>query len=234
MKNDIAGRAVNTKPEKAKRAEPPNDDKNAEPKIKWSKHIVNFMFTMFLVFMIALAVFTTVIPGVLKGASLTIYTQSMEPYLFPGDMVAVIPTEGKNINVGDVISYHPFPNDPTLITHRVIGKAANARDSYHFTLQGDNNPNPDENTVLMKMVAGKVYYKIPKLGHFAQGFGDSQNRSMIIYGVAGLLYFYVVFMIAKEVRKSAKKKKAKRAEKENKSEFDDEKGNETIEENSAI
>lgn len=55
---------------------------------------------------------------------------SMIPSLLDGDLVLVVPTEGRTIVVGDVICYETSPE--RLFLHRVIG-----RDGERFVAKGD-------------------------------------------------------------------------------------------------
>lgn len=54
----------------------------------------------------------------------------MIPFLLDGDLVQVVPTEGRDIRVGDVICYETSPE--RLFLHRVIG-----RDGERFVAKGD-------------------------------------------------------------------------------------------------
>ena len=67
-----------------------------------------------------------------KGGCLRIKARgaSMVPFLWDGDLVQVVPTDGRNILVGDVICYETSPE--RLFLHRVIG-----RDGERFVAKGD-------------------------------------------------------------------------------------------------
>lgn len=67
-----------------------------------------------------------------KGGCLKIKAKggSMIPFLLDGDLVQVVPTEGRNILVGDVICYETSPG--RLFLHRVMG-----RDGERFVTKGD-------------------------------------------------------------------------------------------------
>lgn len=162
---------------------------------------------------LAVALFVAVIPKAQHGASLTVLTQSMQPKINPGDMVAVVPQPCAKINVGDIISYHPRPNDPTLITHRVINKQVlGGGENCQFRVKGDNNTSPDKEIITKEMVAGKVQYVIPKLGFVAQGANG--QRSWFAPVVAGVLGVYALIMFFRPDKDKKVKNDSPKTEKE--------------------
>lgn len=120
------------------------------------------------VLLFAVAVF--VVPRVAGGASLTVLTGSMEPSLMPGDVVV---TQGvavdevcQQVGIGDIVTYLPEPDDPSLITHRVVGKTIGTYDddtACRLVTQGDNNSSADE-PVSPRQVRGRFLYGVPDLG----------------------------------------------------------------------
>jgi signal peptidase len=84
---------------------------------------------------------------------------SMNPMLYPGDVVIarVIPPE--QIQVGDVIRFH---RDGIDVVHRVMEVQHNGATPIFIT-RGDNN-NVDDAPVMAEQVQGKVVLTIPKVG----------------------------------------------------------------------
>jgi signal peptidase len=84
---------------------------------------------------------------------------SMNPVLYPGDVVItrVIPPE--QIQVGDVIRFH---RDGIDVVHRVMD-VQNHGAGPVFITRGDNN-NVDDAPVMAEQVEGKVVLTIPKVG----------------------------------------------------------------------
>jgi signal peptidase len=117
-----------------------------------------------------LVVALVVVPRVSGGAALTVLSGSMEPGLAPGD-VAV--TRGidpgavcAEVGVGTVVTYLPRPDDPALITHRVIGKTIGTFDdgtACRLITQGDANTAVDD-PVSPEQVRGVLLYGVPRLG----------------------------------------------------------------------
>jgi len=125
---------------------------------------VSAIVTALLVLLVALATAVAIVPAVTNGVALTVLSGSMEPTIHPGDVVVVKRVnDPAEIEFGDVITFMPNPNDPTLITHRVIGFTNNPIDGPGFTTQGDANNAPDE-PILAKQVRGKLMYTVPYVG----------------------------------------------------------------------
>lgn len=106
-----------------------------------------------------------IVPKALGGQALTVLTGSMEPTLSPGDIVIIVPTAAEDIELGDTIAFLPYPNDPTLITHRVIEKQLGPAPT--LRTQGDANPAPDD-PIVAKQVVGKSIYRLPFLGYLTR------------------------------------------------------------------
>ncbi|MCL1898042.1 MAG: signal peptidase I [Micrococcales bacterium] len=159
--------------------------------------------TTLLLMLVALAVATVVVPVVKNGAALTVLSGSMRPNLQPGDMIVVegVTDPAQQIKYGDVITFQPNPNDPTLVTHRVIGLTQNPVDGPGFRTQGDNNPSPDE-PILAKQVRGKMLYKVPYIGY---GISWIKNRApWLITAVALSLLAYALWGVFVPKRRRGK------------------------------
>lgn len=132
-----------------------------------------------------------VVPRLLGGDSLTVLSGSMEPTFSPGDVVVVKGVdEGKvcsEVGVGDIVTFFPEPNDPALITHRVIGKTVGTFEdgtSCRLITQGDANSDVDE-PISPAQVRGKFLYGVPGLGWVRQW--ASENTGILIAGAAALI-----------------------------------------------
>jgi signal peptidase len=145
--------------------------------------------------MMALVVALSVVPWAVHGAALTVLTGSMRPTIEPGDVTVVKGVEdASKITIGDVITFMPFPDDPTLVTHRVIGIGSTSEGGRVFTTQGDNNNTPDE-PVMDYQVRGKVLYTVPKIGKYTR-WGQGHSRWLPAAFGAGLLAYAAVLLIA--------------------------------------
>jgi len=116
---------------------------------------------------LALGVVCVVLPKVLGAVPLTILSGSMAPTMPAGALAVVRPVDATHAQVGDVLSYQAEPDEPTLVTHRVIAVSRNAHGDVSLTLQGDANSAPDEQPVRPDQVQGTVVYAVPYFGWVA-------------------------------------------------------------------
>lgn len=143
---------------------------------------------------LALIAALLVVPRVAGGSSLTVLTGSMQPTLAPGDIVAVrgvapdaVCTE---IGVGDIVTYLPEPGNPTLVTHRVVGKTVGTFDDgtpCRLITQGDANSAADA-PVSPVQVRGAMLYSLPALGWVRQWAVENIVALSVALGVGLLGY----------------------------------------------
>lgn len=107
----------------------------------------------------------SVYPKVRGWEPLVVLTQSMEPLLHPGDVVVVEPVSGRDVAVGDVVTYRAA--DSSLITHRVVEvrRSTYAGREDTVIVQGDANNVPDDPLVASQVV-GRMLYRMPGYGVF--------------------------------------------------------------------
>jgi signal peptidase len=122
------------------------------------------------ILLIAVIALVAVVPRLMGGTSLTVLSGSMEPALAPGDLVAVRGLAPEQVcaevGVGDIVTFMPAPNDPTLITHRVVAKTIGTYadgSRCRLVTQGDANSAADEPISPMQ-VRASVLYGLPKVG----------------------------------------------------------------------
>jgi len=87
---------------------------------------------------------------------------SMEPKMYPGDVVIIAKVQAENIETGDVIQFR-VPEGVTIM-HRVIEIQETEGGSKVFITKGDANDQPDSEPVLPDNVVGKAVITIPKVG----------------------------------------------------------------------
>jgi signal peptidase I len=143
---------------------------------------------------VALIVALVVVPKATGGASLTVLTGSMEPTLMPGDVVVIKGVSAEqvcsDVSIGTIVTYLPTPNDPALITHRVVGKTIGTFDdgtSCRLITQGDNNSAVDE-PVSPEQVRGVFLYGIPQLG-WARQWAGGNIQILLMVGAAALVAY---------------------------------------------
>lgn len=142
------------------------------------------------VVLVALIVALVAVPKLTGGASLTVLSGSMEPTFAPGDVIVVRGVDTADVcaevGVGDIVTYFPEADDPTLISHRVIGKTIGTfDDGTHCRLvtRGDANSAVDE-PVSPEQVRGSFLYGIPGLGWVRQWTGEHLQPLLIAAAVA--------------------------------------------------
>ena len=113
---------------------------------------------------IGLAALLTVVPTLTGARALTVLTGSMDPALPAGSVVVVRPVAPELVRVGDVITFHPRPDDPAVVTHRVVGVTSGSDGRVGFVTKGDANDAPDAAQVLQEQVVGTVWYSLPVVG----------------------------------------------------------------------
>lgn len=89
-----------------------------------------------------------------------IATGSMEPMIYPGDVILIERVGVDSIKTNDVIQ---FQRGNILISHRVIDIGEDENGPYYIT-KGDNNSAPDLEKVKVDKIKGKVVFVIPKIG----------------------------------------------------------------------
>jgi signal peptidase len=191
-----------------------DDDADLGPERGAFRTFLSIFGTVLLVLLCALAVAVAGVPAVMHGQALAVLTGSMEPTIKPGDLIVVEGLQSdsakEDVKIGDIITYEPKADNPTLITHRVVAKGSGVSGNYLVT-QGDNN-NAQDAPVYMKQIVGKYLYKLPKLGYLTEWLGGSKRGAIMILGIALILFgiYRIVF--------GRKDKKARDAEE--KAEFD--------------
>jgi signal peptidase len=179
------------------------------PRAVW-RRVVSWFTTLVVLALLGLAVPLAVIPALHGGKALTVLTGSMRPTINPGDVAVVYPVESfDDVRVGDVVTFMPNPEDPTLVTHRVIGWAVNGAGETTMITQGDNNNAPDE-PIMEKQIRAKVAYTVPWVGNVLQ-YGNEFGKPILVVGVAiGLIVYAVYAMVTSMVRGRRNEKAARR------------------------
>ena len=175
--------------------------------------VFSILMTILLMVVTTLALMIVVIPKVLGGAPLTVFTGSMVPTFYPGDLIIVKPlteADKEHLKVGDIISFMPNPGDPTMVTHRIIEKRSSSKGTTYITL-GDANGKQDE-PMGFEQIRAKYLYRIPWMGHVTFSGGVKTNTFYMIAGgfvLAGI----VTMFVPTERKKKNKKSKDKLNEK---------------------
>jgi signal peptidase len=160
------------------------------------RRVADVVGAVALLLVVALAVVTVVVPRFLGGTSLVVLTGSMEPGIRPGDMVAdrgVTDANRDKLGVGDVISFLPFPDDPTVVTHRITAVNVGTRGVTYTTKGDDNNDVDPWGPVAASHVRGQVVYVVPKVGYLREWVGQHYALAVTIVGIALIAYGMLAF-----------------------------------------
>lgn len=95
------------------------------------------------------------LPKFLGFSPLVVLSGSMEPAMYPGDVVIIREQAADKYRPGDVVTYLTGGN---AFTHRIVSEENGV-----FTLKGDNNNTADESLTADRF-EGKVILRIPKIG----------------------------------------------------------------------
>jgi signal peptidase I len=177
------------------------DTTRAAHRDSWLSGLLSTFTTLAVLVILAAAVALAVVPRVLDGAALTVLTGSMVPTYNPGDVVVVrgVDDAEREVQIGDVVSFQPLPNDPTLITHRVVATSFTS-EGIRFVTRGDANSADDE-PLIPEQIKGEVVYGIPWVGHVSLWLG--QRRTLVVTGGAIALLAYATVMMFRRDPKRA-------------------------------
>lgn len=167
------------------------------------KRLLNFTAWGLAGLVIVLLAVMIVIPRLTGWIPLSVLSGSMEPTIPTGSMVVVAPIEGEEdlaaLSTGDVITFMPRPDDPTLVTHRVISQGVRTDGSTVFTTQGDANGAPDRAPVEAQQVRGVVRYHVPYAGHLSLLLNVEQKQTGVLLAALGF-FGYAGFQAVRAVR----------------------------------
>lgn len=96
----------------------------------------------------------------------TIVSPSMEPNINIYDVIIDIRVkDDKDIKLGDIVTFYSnsINTGGYTVTHRIHGIYDNSGTRYYIT-KGDNNQSPDDGTITINNIVGKVRLVIPALG----------------------------------------------------------------------
>lgn len=168
----------------------------------WFAGVVSALTTAVLLAVLGLAVALVAVPRALDGAALTVLTGSMVPTYDPGDVVVVrrVHDPVREVEVGDVISFQPFPDDPTLVTHRVVEIRATT-DGPRWVTRGDANGADDE-PLRAKQITAEVVYHVPYAGRLTLVLGQHRSGAVVVVAVALLVYGAVMVLRPQHARRA--------------------------------
>ena len=127
---------------------------------KWAGNIILGLVVCFVLFAV-------LIPSVFSGSLAIVRSSSMEPAMRAGALAVMLPIDGGDVKVGDIIAFDPpwDSGSDVTVSHRVIGVLDNGQ--LRFDTKGDALEGSDPYYVPAESVQGKVLFSIPYLGYAA-------------------------------------------------------------------
>ena len=161
------------------------------------KRLASILAGLLLAVIALLLVATIALPAVMGWVPLTVRSGSMEPTYPVGSQIIVKPLEGQecgDLAEGDVVTFMPYPDDPTLVTHRITSVSVTIEGLTTYRTKGDANGAEDPDPVGEHQVRATPLYHVPYMG-YVTGWLSPQARQMITYGLAGLLFAYALYQL---------------------------------------
>lgn len=136
-----------------------------------------------------------VVPRLAGATPYVVLTGSMTPDLPAGSLVVVRPVAAQDVRTGDVVTYQLRSGEPTVVTHRVVGKGIDQRGEVLLLTRGDANDSPDDAWVRPVQLRGELWYAVPLVGHVTNLLsGDQRNAAARLVGL-GLLVLAAVELL---------------------------------------
>lgn len=137
---------------------------------------------------VAAGVLLIAAPRAVDGHPLTVLSGSMSGTYEIGDVVVVRPVEAEKLRAGDVITFQPVSDNPSLTTHRITAVTYGSEGT-RFVTQGDANGAADPEPVRPEQVMGEVWYSVPMVGYASVWLAGDRVRTLVNLGSGGLVLY---------------------------------------------
>lgn len=211
-----------------------NKGKDVWNTIKKILHFITtvIMYSVFVIMLLVGLVLLLYIVDVKKNAASGVYkpplfsayviiSPSMVPTIKVQDAVVIKRVEGKDIEVGDIITFTSTDSrySGITITHRVVDIEQTSSGKILFRTKGDNNNAPDATLVESSSVNGKVILRIPKIGYIQYFLSQAYGWIIaIVIPCLGIIIYDIIKLIKlirnNMIRKINKRKTDKRIKRE--------------------
>ena len=144
-----------------------------------------------------------------KYNAYVVLTGSMLPEIVPQDVVVTKKIEGKDLKVGDIITFVPSDSriSNIIVTHRILNKYYDATtNKYTYQTKGDANNTPDFTLAEDSNVIGKVIFKIQKVGYIQELLATRGGLIIVVLIPALVILSYDIMRLGKNIAKGKKKK----------------------------
>lgn len=153
--------------------------------------------TLVVIVLAVISALVTVIPLILGAVPLTVLTGSMRPGIQPGDVVVAAPVAAHDLRLGDIVTFQPESDNPTLITHRIV-ELSDGDAGVQLITRGDAN-SADDPQILAEQVRGRMLYVVPKIGYVTNMVSGDLRGPLITIAGFGLVG-YAVFTFVRRPR----------------------------------
>lgn len=150
---------------------------------------------LLLVLAVGIALAAAVVPRLSDAAPYVVLTGSMRPTMPPGTLVVVRHVVPADLRTGDVITFMPREDDPSVVTHRIVGAGFSVTGERVFRTQGDANDAVDPATVRAAQIVGERWYSVPYVG-YVTNLLTGRQRETGVHLLAGGLILYSLVMFA--------------------------------------
>ena len=133
----------------------------------------------------------------------------MLPEIEPKDVVVTKKIEGKDLKVGDIITFIPSDSriSNIIVTHRILNKYYDVTtNKYTYQTKGDANNTPDFTLADDSNVIGKVIFKIPKVGYIQELLATRGGLIIVVLIPALVILSYDIMRLGKNIARGKKKK----------------------------
>lgn len=159
--------------------------------------------TTLLIILVATPLVVFIVPQLLGLEAYVVTSGSMEPSVPEGAILYNQDLVTSQLEVGDVITYIPNPNqsDADRITHRII-RVNQTEDSRQFKTQGDANLDPDPGWVSDYQIIGQELFTIPYLGYMVRFLSSPITLILLLIIPSVILLKTHIEKLHKELTKS--------------------------------
>ncbi len=171
---------------------------------------IMLLVVVFLLFSLAYVRVSGGPPAIAGHQMYIVLSGSMNPAFDAGSMVFVKPTNPREINKGEIITYRGLGDRQQLVSHRVVS-VNHTEDGITFTTKGDANDVPDPNPLPARNLVGKVVLAIPYLGYFMNFAQTKQGVIILVLIPAAILLVFELGNIYKNMT-ALKREKAVQCE----------------------
>lgn len=117
-----------------------------------------------------------------------VLTSSMSPEILPGDVV-VVKVGADDLKTNDIITFNPTADKNAVLTHRLVGSAADNDGNILYKTKGDANKSYDVQGVKPEQIIGKVVFKVRYISRIVTYISDHLILSIsVLVGFISAVY----------------------------------------------